>query len=422
MSQKIIYVYADFLDLKDPTAIGFLKVETIKGSEIFSFEYDNDWLLNKNPYLLDPDIGWYQGSQYLPAEKSNFGLFLDSSPDRWGQVLLKRREAHLARIQKRSIKNLQLVDYLLGVYDEQRMGALRYKLDKNGPFLDDNNEFPTPPWASLKELEHASLRIEQDEAIDSPKYLEWLNMLIAPGTSLGGARPKAGVLDGKNELWIAKFPSKSDEYDIGAWEKLTYDLAINAGLNMSESKLMKFTGIHHTFLTKRFDRINSTKRIHFASAMTLLGRTDGDNFKDGISYLDLAGFIIQNGNVNHINEDLEELWRRIVFSICVKNTDDHLRNHGFLLGEKGWRLSPTYDVNPTYYGSGLSLNISENDNSLNLDLVLEVAVYFRLDIKRAKDIITKVKNSVQNWRSIANKYAIPKIQQELMANAFEMSL
>ena len=419
MAQKNIYVYADFLNLKDPLIMGILKVERLKGSEIFSFEYKKEWLQNQKAYLLDPDIGWFQGAQYLSDAKSNFGIFLDSSPDRWGRVLLKRREALLARIEKRPQKSLQLSDFLLGVYDGHRMGALRFKLDMNGPFLDNNKALATPPWASLKDLEFASLKIEQDEVVDHPKYLDWLNMLIAPGSSLGGARPKAGILDKDNELWIAKFPSQSDEYDIAAWEMLSYDLAIGAGINMSKSMLMKFSGRHHTFLTKRFDRYNNTQRIHFASAMTLLGRTDGDSFKDGASYLELAGFIIQNGNMNYIHSDLEELWRRIVFSICIKNTDDHLRNHGFLLEKNGWKLSPAYDINPIPNSTGLSLNISENDNSLNLDLAMEVSEYFRLDKENAKEIINQVLNSVENWRRIAKKYSIPKIQQELMADVFE---
>jgi len=325
----------------------------------------------------------------------------------------------LARLEKRVQKSLQLSDFLLGVYDGHRMGALRFKLEKDGPFIDNNKELATPPWASLKDLEFASLKIEQDDVVDNPKYLDWLNMLIAPGSSLGGARPKAGILDKNNELWIAKFPSLSDEYDIAAWEMLSYELAIGAGINMSKSMLMKFSGQHHTFLTKRFDRYNNTQRIHFASAMTLLGRTDGDSYKDGVSYLDLAGFIMQNGNVNYINSDLEELWRRIVFSICIKNTDDHLRNHGFLLEEKGWILSPAYDINPIPNSTGLSLNISENDNSLNLDLAMEVAEYFRLDQEKAKGIKQQVLKNIEKWSLIAKKYSISKIEQELMAAAFE---
>lgn len=418
MAQKNIYVYAGWKGLQKPTLMGLLKVEYVRGSEIFSFEYDKDWISTQKYQLLDPDLGWYKGPQYLSTDKNNFGLFLDSSPDRWGQVLMKRREALLARKENRPQKPLHPSDYLLGVFDGNRMGALRFKTSEEGQFLNDNKEFATPPWAYLEKLEYASLQIEKDDSIDNPEYLKWLNMLIAPGTSLGGARPKAGVLYKNNNLWIAKFPSNADDIDIGAWEMVAYELAIKAGINMSESMLRQFTGRHHTFLTKRFDRTDSLERTHFASAMTLLGRNDGENYKDGASYPELAGFIMQNGDMNNVNKDLEELWRRIVFSICIKNTDDHLRNHGFLLGEYGWRLSPAYDINPVASGTGLTLNISDTDNSINLELAMEVAEYFRISSFKAKEIINQILKSVSNWRTIANKYSIPKIQQEQMSNAF----
>ena len=403
MAQKQIYVFADWQYLKKPTLMGILNVEHIRGSEIFSFKYDNEWLKNQPTQLLDPELGWFKGNQYLNTEQDNFGLFLDSSPDRWGQVLMKRREAIVARKEKRQPTQLFSSDYLLGVFDGHRMGALRFKEELHGDFLNNNKELATPPWASLRELEYASLQIEKDDVIDNPEYLKWLNMLIAPGTSLGGARPKAGILDNDNKLWIAKFPSANDEYDTGLWEMLAYKLAINSGIIMSESKTIKLTGKHHTFLTKRFDRTEQMERIHFASAMTLLGKNDGDNYKAGVSYLDMVGFIIQNGDSEHINSDLEQLWRRIVFSICIKNTDDHLRNHGFILGKNGWRLSPAYDINPIAYGTGLSLNISENDNSLDLQLALDIAEYFRINNETANNIIDNTKLIVSKWQNIANE-------------------
>jgi len=418
MAQEKIYVYADWKGLPDATLMGILKVEQICGSEIFSFEYDKQWLKTQQVQLLDPELGWYKGNQYLNTGKDNFGVFLDSSPDRWGQVLMKRREAILARNEKRQQNKLFASDFLLGVFDGHRMGALRFKTDKDGLFLNDNEALATPPWASLRDLEYASLQIGKDDIVDNPEYLKWLNMLIAPGTSLGGARPKAGILDNDNKLWIAKFPSANDEYDTGAWEMLTYKLAINSGINMSESKLLKLTGKHHTFLTKRFDRTDDMQRIHFASAMTLLGRKDGDNYQQGVSYLDLVGFMMQNSDADFINSDLEELWRRIVFSICVNNTDDHLRNHGFILGNNGWRLSPAYDINPTPYGTGLSLNISDTNNSLDLELAKEVAVFFRLDNEKTIQIIEEVKIAVSNWRNIAKQLSISRIEQEQIELAF----
>ncbi|MBS2101304.1 type II toxin-antitoxin system HipA family toxin, partial [Carboxylicivirga linearis] len=378
--------------------------------------YDKDWLQRGFNHLLDPNLQFYSGLHYADEDQGNFGLFLDSSPDRWGRILMRRREAALARKEGRNAGTLYETDYLLGVYDEHRMGAMRYKVELDGPFLNDNREMASPPWTSLRELEQISLRLEEDDAIDDPDYLKWLSMLVAPGASLGGARPKAGVLDETGNLWIAKFPSRNDQGDVGGWEIVTYEMAINAGIKMAESMARKFSSDHYTFLTKRFDRTATGERLHFASAMTMLGYTDGQDHADGASYLELVEFLQNNGA--NVNEDLEELWRRIVFSICVSNTDDHLRNHGFVLTEKGWVLSPAYDINPVETGTGLKLNISDDDNALDLDLALEVAEFFRLSESRANEIIKEVKSSVCKWREIANKYGISRAEQELKAMAF----
>jgi len=412
-----IFVYAHWQGLENPTLMGILHSERIRGKEIFSFEYDKSWLKSEHSQLLDPDLQLYPGLHYLNNnEKSNFGMFMDSSPDRWGRVLMQRREAALARLENRSAQNLFETDYLLGVYDGYRMGALRFKLDNNGSFLNENKEMAAPPWTSIRELEEISLRLEEDVVIDNPEYLKWLNILFAPGSSLGGARPKASVLDENGHLWIAKFPSIRDQSDIGGWEIVTYELAKAAGLNMAECQARKFSSKQYTFLTKRFDRTESGKRIHFASAMTMLGYLDGYDHTDGASYLDLVEFISSNGA--NVNADLEELWRRIVFSICVSNTDDHLRNHGFILTPGGWVLSPAYDINPEETGMGLKLNIAENDNDLNLDLAMEVNKYFRLNESSAHKILKEVRISVGNWRRVAQKYGISKAEMELKARAF----
>ncbi len=289
-------------------------------------------------------------------------------------------------------------------------------LKKGGAFLDENKKLASPPWASLKDLEYASLQLENDGVIFDPDYKKWLEMLIAPGSSLGGARPKAGVVDKKSDLWIAKFPSRNDSKDIGAWEMVVHELARDAGINIADAMIMKFKGNHHTYLTKRFDRVNNGERIHFASALTMLGYNDGTDAADGASYLGIVKFILQHGT--NVDSNLEELWRRIVFNICVSNTDDHLRNHGFLLMEDGWTLSPAFDINPYESGTGLSLNITENDNSLDLDLALEVAEYFRLNNKRAIEIIETTKKAVNNWSIYAKKLGIPKEEQEQMSTAF----
>ncbi|MFN6943349.1 MAG: type II toxin-antitoxin system HipA family toxin [Cytophagaceae bacterium] len=398
--------------------MGTLHSELLRGKEIFSFEYHTEWLKNVNAQVLDPGLQLYSGLQYLnDGDKTNFGLFLDSSPDRWGRILMRRREAALARQENRQENNLHETDYLLGVYDNHRMGGLRFKLDPEGPFLNDNRQLASPPWASIRKLEQISLRLEEEDVIDDPDYLKWLNMLIAPGSSLGGTRPKASVLDQKNDLWIAKFPSKNDQENLGGWEVVTYEMAIDAGVNMAKSQAKKFSSSYHTFLTKRFDRTPTGSRIHFASAMTLLGYTDGQDYSEGISYLELVEFITTQGA--NIQADLEELWRRIVFSICVSNIDDHLRNHGFILTSKGWILSPAYDINPVETGTGLKLNISENNNALDLDLAMDVFPYFRLSEKKAMEIINKVKSSVRNWKTIASSYSISKAEQELKSRAFQ---
>lgn len=413
---KEIYVYAHWKPMDKPILMGRLYAELLRGKEIFSFSYDNEWIKSKSALYFDPDLQLFIGRQYLKDEKENFGLFLDSSPDRWGKVLMQRKEAALARQENRRPRKLFTSDYLIGVYDKHRLGAIRYKTDPKGPFLNDDINLAAPPFASLRDLEVASLELEKDNSIDDPHYLQLLNLLLAPGSSLGGTRPKASIVDKKGQLFIAKFPSKNDVRNIGAWEKIVSELAREAGINMAESYLRKFSSQYHTFITKRFDRASKNQRIHFASAMTLLGHTDGYDFNEGASYLEIVEFIISHGAM--VEKDLKELWQRIVFSICISNTDDHLRNHGFLMTNNGWILSPAYDINPNESGTGLSLNISENDNSLDLDLALEVAAYFRLPYEKAKSIIKNIVQIVSKWEKLARKYHISHDEIDFISPAF----
>ena len=407
-----ILVYADWFELKGPIHMGTLSVSHVKGREVFSFAYEKSWLERGQAQMLDPDLQLFTGAQYVTSDKKNFGIFLDSSPDRWGHVLMKRREAIRARMEKRKEKILFQEDFLLGVFDQQRMGALRFKLTEDGPFLNDSAELAAPPWTSLRELEQASLQLENETLTDA-ESLEWLNMLLAPGASLGGARPKAGVTDEKGNLWIAKFPAGNDGTDMGAWEMVATELAADTGIDMATGQAKRFSAKRHTYLSKRFDRIGTKRRVHFASAMTLLGQRDG---AEDMSYLDIAEFIIKNGA--DPKRDLEELWRRMVFNIAIKNTDDHLRNHGFLLTTGGWSLSPAYDMNPNNRGQGLTLNISETDNALDFGLALSVAKYFRVE-KEAESILKRVKRTVGKWKSVAKKYSIPATEISSMASAFE---
>lgn len=412
---KKIYVYENFTNIT-PLLLGVLFVDVIRGEETYSFEYNKEWLKETNiKYSLDPDLYLYEGRQY-PISNEKFRIFADSCPDRWGRVLMKRREAIKAREEGRKPSKLYESDYLLGVYDETRMGALRFSLSENGPFLSDDKGNPTPPLESLRKLEQASIAFEND---DNTYNDEWLKMLLKPGSSLGGARPKACVVDIQNNLWIAKFPSKNDEYNVGAWEKVAYDLAAICGLNVSESMLKNFSKYGSTFLVKRFDRDNG-RRIHFTSAMTMLGKNDGTSAQDGVSYLDIASFIRQMGAKP--KEDLKELWKRIIFNMAISNTDDHLRNHGFLLTKNGWILSPLYDINPVPYGDTLSLNVGENDNTISIDNALDNAKYFELTIEEAKiitkDILYKVK---ENWKSIAENHKLSRNEIERMSPAFSES-
>ncbi|MBK8010230.1 MAG: HipA domain-containing protein [Deltaproteobacteria bacterium] len=411
-----IEVCASWQGLEAPRTVGLLCATTVRGRNVFSFAYDKDWLRAEYVLQLDPRLSLFEGPQYPPADLDSFGVFLDSSPDRWGRVLLNRREAARARQESRKPRALREVDYLLGVFDPHRQGGLRYRLGTDQPFLDDDTEYASPPWTSLRALEEISRRLEESGVENDPSYSRWLGMLVAPGRSLGGARPKASVVDDKGNLWIAKFPSASDTEDIGAWEGVVHTLAMRAGIVTAPARVERFGSPNHTFITQRFDREKSGGRVHFVSAMTQLEMKAGEA---GASYLDLAEILIQQGA--QPTEDLEQLWRRVAFNVCVSNVDDHLRNHGFLLGPSGWRLAPAYDMNPVAHGDGLTLNISDSDNSQHMDLVLEVADYFRVKKARAQQILRTVREAVAQWREVAAGLGISRDAQDRMENAFRLT-
>lgn len=412
INQKNIFVYDDF-SADRPILMGILYVNVIKGGEAYSFEYDRGWLKkNRLALTLDPELMPYPGRQY-PSGKNIFGLFADASPDRWGRILMNKRERILAEKEGRKPSKLYDSDYLLGVYDETRMGGIRFKSNLDGEFLSDDRETAAPPWASLRTLEEASRNFENDETGLSER---WLNQLIKPGSSLGGARPKATVVDTKNQLWIAKFPSKNDENDTGAWEMVAHELAALCGLNVPEARLEKFSPLGSTFLIKRFDRLEN-KRVHFASAMTLLEKTDGASAADGSSYLDIAAFIKSCGA--QPKKDLVELWKRIVFNMAVTNTDDHLRNHAFIFTDKGWVLSPLYDVNPVPYGDELSLNVDNEDNSISIELAVQTSVKFGISKPDAETYAEDILRIVRdNWEKSANEYGLSRRKIEEMRPAF----
>lgn len=409
--EKNIYVFADFLSFHNEF-LGTVHVSQTKGREFYSFEYDEQWLA-KGAMLLDPDLQWYRGRQYISDNKQVFGFLSDSAPDRWGRRLMNRREE--LRAKKGGEKPVKLMesDYLLGVFDESRMGGLRFKTDPDGEYVSNDADFATPPWTSLRELEQAATEFEKNETSDNDF---WLKQLLAPGSSLGGARPKASVLAPDGSMWIAKFPSKHDEFDSGAWEMVVHELALLCGINVPEARAEVFSSLGTTFLVKRFDRAGK-ERIHFSSAMTMLGKSDGADATDGSSYLEIVSFLKANGA--NPKQDLIQLWKRIVFGMAVSNTDDHFRNHGVLLTNNGWILSPMYDVNPDVFGEFLSLNVDSDNSAIDLNLAIEASKYYGITkadaASLADEIVRKVDN---NWRALAGEYGISHSEAERMSPAF----
>ncbi|MBE0472130.1 MAG: type II toxin-antitoxin system HipA family toxin [Methyloprofundus sp.] len=416
MSREIVEVYADWHPIEEPLLLGHLAYNDSSRGGVFSFAYDKAFLTSAYRLQIDPMLTLHTGELYNDEADKNFRAFLDSSPDRWGRILMQRRAAIEARKGIRAKSQLNELDYLLGVHDSYRMGGIRFKRAGFDAFLDNNAEFAAPPMASLRELEYAAIQIEKDDNIDSDEYYRWLKMLISPGSSLGGARPKACVTDEQGHLWIAKFPNVNDTHDVGAWEMVCYELALAAGVDMFPSEIRQFSSQHHTFLTKRFDR-DGEKRLHFSSAMTQLQYYDGEQ-SQGASYLEIAEFISNSGA--QTTADLAQLWRRIVFNIAVSNTDDHLRNHGFLLTKKGWKLSPAYDLNPIVGKHGLHLNITDADNALDYQLAFDVKDFFRLSQTQATQIYDEVLNAVKQWQTVAKQLGISRAEQAMNESAFNV--
>lgn len=418
-----ISVWADWEGLPQTKLLGTLHARRNRTREMFEFQFHPQALTD--PLLLhcqlDPFLRAWQGPQYPPRDRMTFGIFSDSSPDRWGRLLMERRlERDIRGGAQPMGTRLFESDYLLGVHDPYRVGALRFSLQGQTSFMDERTDIAAPPFTEIAALERASRALENDPDNRSMQGQEWLRMLIAPGGSLGGARPKASVVNDCGELYIAKFPSIRDEYDVGGWEMVVNALAVGCRLNVAEALAQKFASHYHCFMVRRFDRTPAGRRLHFASAMTMTGHIDGEDASTGVSYLELAEVLIRHGS--QTQADLKELWSRIVFNMLVSNTDDHLRNHGFLLEPgKGWKLSAAYDVNPVPWGEELKLNVTESDNAKDLELAKEVAHWFRLNASEAKRIIEEFQSVVAQWRTIANALGLSAREQERMANAFRLS-
>jgi serine/threonine-protein kinase HipA len=394
--------------------VGTLFYAAAHGRAIFSFAYDPAWLKRPDVFEIDPDLQLHAGESYPGDAAGVFRIFLDSVPDRWGRLLLDRRELLKAREEKRKPRALTEWDYLLGVHDICRMGALRFRREDGAPFLDDDRQLAAPPLASLRELEAASLALEEPDAAEHPQFRQWLTALLAPGSSLGGARPKANFTDMDGALWIAKFPSREDRRDMGAWEMVVHQLAGAAGVQVPEARMLPLASRHRTFACRRFDRTNVGRRRFFVSAMTLLGRTDGQ----GGSYLDLAEFLSTRGSARHKADDLKQLWTRVVFNIVVSNRDDHLRNHGFILGADGWRLAPAYDLNANIERTAHTLAINASDPTADVGLALTTAPYYGLEAAAAERILNQVKAAVTSWEAKAAALRLPREESELVAQAF----
>lgn len=364
--------------------MGVLHRQAARGGDVYWFEFDADWLGRRDPIALDPDLLPAPGRTYPPAGRTQFGVFMDSAPDRWGRTLMQRREALLAVQEKRPARTLMEWDYLLGVHDHSRLGALRFRANLQSPFLDDARTNAAPPLASLRELQAAARALEEDRGGDDAHIRTVLDQLLAPGSSLGGARPKASVVDERGQLCIAKFPSGQDEWDVGAWEAVAHRLAQRAGVRVPAIRTVRFTPEGHTFIAQRFDRTSTGGRLAFVSAMTLLQRADGDS---DASYLELVDLLQSRGA--QTQADCEELFRRVVLSICISNTDDHLRNHGFIIGSAGLVLSPAFDINPNPHKKLLSLAIDEVNATLSLNVAESAAQYYGLGIERAREIVAR---------------------------------
>lgn len=333
---KRLFVYADFDWLKEIELVGELSYESLRGSDSYGFKFSDEWLKKYSSLLLSEDLNNYPGQQYTRPGKDIFGCFSDALPDRWGRTLLNRREQIMAVEEKRLVRRLSSFDYLMGIEDYSRMGGLRFKESIDDDFINISDTLRIPPITDIRELEAASQEIEKSEEQNLLPDKKWIAQLVQPGSSLGGARPKASVIDTDKVLYVAKFPSRKDDYDTGLWEHFSHLLAIKAGVNAATTKVLSTNDKYHTLLSRRFDRREAGKRIHFASAMTMLGFTDGDNATTGHGYLDIVDFILQS--CTNVEANLQELYRRVAFNICIGNSDDHFRNHGFLLTAKGWTL------------------------------------------------------------------------------------
>ena len=414
-----LFVYGDFDWLETSVLIGELGYESLRGSDSYSFEFDKGWLAKYGNIFLSADINNFPGLQYTQPGKDIFGCFSDALPDRWGITLLNRREQILAAEEKRPVRRLSSFDYLLGIDDFSRMGGFRLKENPEGEFINCEDYLRIPPITDIRTLVVASMEFERSEEKNLLPEKKWIQQLVHPGTSLGGARPKAGVVDEEGKLCVAKFPSRRDDYDVALWEHHSHLLAKEAGVTAAVTRVINSGDKYHVLLSKRFDRTEEGRRIHFASAMTLLGLTDGCDAKSGNGYLDIVDFILQN--CCDVNENLRQLYRRVAFNIAIGNSDDHFRNHGFLLTPRGWTLAPAYDMNPTL-SEYQSLLINSSTNESNLQILLDSSEEYMISREEALTIITEVLKGISKWQGIAVGLGISKREIDMFRHVYSKGL
>jgi serine/threonine-protein kinase HipA len=404
-----VEVWLDVDFLEGPIEVGRL----VHDRGAVRFHYDTAWLQHPLRFALDPDLMLGEGAYHPEAEQGNFRIFEDSAPDRWGQMLMRRREVLAAVDERRPPRTLYAWDFLLGVQDLTRQGALRFRRPGEAAHL-SNEPLAAPPVTSLRALEAVAVAITARRLEDLDALRQWLAVLVAPGASLGGGRPKANFTDADGTLWIAKFPAREDDRDVGAWEALVHGLARDAGIDVPAAKLRSFGGPFRTFCVQRFDRVGPRRRF-YASAMAMLRK----QHSEGTSYLELAEFLRQRGAKHHVEPDLEQLFRRVAFNVAVGNRDDHLRNHGFILTDTGWRLAPAFDVNPNIEKQDHVLNIGEADNRPSLRAVIDSGEWYVGSRKRAARIVDETLGITRSWRQRALALKLARVDIEATAAAFE---
>ena len=411
-----VVVHLDAGELGPCRAVGTLRPAGAAPDSPIAFSYAADWWSDPGAFRLDPSH--YEATtqpQYSEPGHPLAPIFTDASPDRWGRMLLDYREQDRARTEGRGPRPLGEWDYLLGVNDRLRMGALRFAIPETGaPFLDDSPG-SVPPLADLRELEQAALVIDDPRRHDASEIRDALRHLLAPGSPMGGARPKTSFLGSAGELWMAKFPSHNDRRDMGAWEYVLNRLARAAGIDVPEVELQTLSGEYHTSLARRFDRREGGGRRMFASAMTLLGKRD----REAASYVEIAEAIDLNGAVGHVEADLGQLFRRLVFNIMTGHRDDHLRNHGFLRTPAGWRLAPAYDLNPMPEMSQHELAVGIADKSPSLEAAInETAPFCRVTPTSANEIVGEIRAVLSEWQSVARDAGLSRPEIDAVSPAF----